>query len=52
VLGASRGFGVAIQDTRGRYGSEVEFRNMQDEGPDGWDMLESRAQTAGTCSRC
>src|SRR5690242_4240064 len=36
---ASRGFAVAIQDTRGRYQSEGNFRSMQDDGPDGWDTL-------------
>jgi putative CocE/NonD family hydrolase len=36
---ALNGFAVAIQDTRGRYQSEGQFRSMQDDGPDGWDTL-------------
>src|SRR5262249_6577261 len=40
VRGALGGFAVVIQDTRGRFQSEGVFRNMQDDGPDGWDTLE------------
>jgi putative CocE/NonD family hydrolase len=40
VRGALRGFAVAIQDTRGRYRSQGEFRSMQDDGRDGWDTLD------------
>jgi putative CocE/NonD family hydrolase len=35
-----RGYVVAIQDTRGRFGSEGVFRPFEDEGPDGADTIE------------
>ncbi len=40
LRGAQAGFAVVIEDTRGRYASEGEFRSMQHDGPDGWDTLE------------
>jgi putative CocE/NonD family hydrolase len=40
VRAALQGFAVAIQDTRGRFHSEGVFRNMQDDGQDGWDTLD------------
>jgi len=37
---ARRGYVVAIQDVRGRYGSEGEFRLLLDEPEDGYDAVE------------
>src|SRR5258708_7202093 len=48
VRAALTGFAIAIQDARGRYESEGEFRSMQDDGPDGWDTLEGRAERRGS----
>jgi len=35
-----RGYAVVVQDVRGRYASEGEFRPYQQEGPDGFDTIE------------
>ena len=37
---AARGYLAAIQDCRGRYGSEGEFVLLANEGPDGYDAIE------------
>ena len=37
---ASQGYGVVVQDVRGRYGSEGEFYIYINEGKDGYDALE------------
>lgn len=37
---AGRGYLTAIQDCRGRYGSEGEFVLLANEGPDGYDAIE------------
>ena len=37
---AGHGYAVALQDVRGRYGSEGEFRPFRNEGPDGYDAIE------------
>lgn len=37
---AGRGYLAAIQDCRGRYGSEGEFVLLANEGPDGYDAIE------------
>jgi hypothetical protein len=34
------GYGVAVQDVRGRYHSEGTFYIYTQEGPDGWDAVE------------
>jgi len=36
----ARGYAVVLQDVRGRYASEGEFRPYQQEGPDGFDTIE------------
>ncbi len=33
------GYAVVVEDVRGRYGSEGEFRPLSQEGDDGWDTL-------------
>ena len=35
-----RGYAVVVQDVRGRYGSDGEFRPYQQEGKDGYDTIE------------
>jgi len=42
--GVERGYAVVIQDVRGRYGSEGEFRPYQQEGRDGYDTIEWAAR--------
>lgn len=37
---AGRGYLAAVQDCRGRYGSEGEFVLLANEGPDGYDAIE------------
>jgi uncharacterized protein len=37
---ARHGYAVALQDVRGRYGSEGEFQPFRNEGPDGYDAIE------------
>jgi len=39
-----RGFAVVVQDVRGRYTSDGEFRPYQNEGRDGFDTIEWAAQ--------
>lgn len=39
-----RGYAVVIQDVRGRYASEGEFRPYQQEGADGYDTIEWAAR--------
>lgn len=39
-----RGYAVVIQDVRGRYASEGEFRPYENEGRDGYDTIEWAAQ--------
>ena len=41
-----RGYGVMIQDVRGRYASDGEFTPYQNEGKDGYDTIEWAAQQA------
>jgi putative CocE/NonD family hydrolase len=41
---AQRGYAVVIQDVRGRYHSDGEFRPYQDEGQDGYDTIEWAAK--------
>ncbi|MBI4765064.1 MAG: CocE/NonD family hydrolase [Deltaproteobacteria bacterium] len=40
---AFEGYAIIIQDTRGRFASEGEFRPMSPEGPDGYDTIETVA---------
>src|SRR5437867_11169858 len=40
----ARGYAVVIQDVRGRYASEGEFRPYQNEGRDGYDTIEWAAR--------
>ncbi len=40
----ARGYAVVIQDVRGRYGSEGEFRPYENEGRDGFDTIEWAAR--------
>jgi uncharacterized protein len=37
---AERGYAVVIQDVRGRYQSDGDFRPYENEGPDGYDTIE------------
>jgi uncharacterized protein len=37
---AERGYAVVIQDVRGRYHSDEEFRPYENEGRDGYDTIE------------
>lgn len=37
---AERGYAVVIQDVRGRYHSDGDFRPYENEGPDGYDTIE------------
>ncbi|MQA00184.1 MAG: CocE/NonD family hydrolase [Dehalococcoidia bacterium] len=37
---ASHGYVLVLQDVRGRFGSEGEFRLLANEGPDGYDAVE------------
>lgn len=39
-----RGYAVVIQDVRGRYASDGEFRPYENEGPDGFDTIEWAAR--------
>jgi putative CocE/NonD family hydrolase len=39
-----RGYAVVIQDVRGRYGSDGEFRPYENEGRDGFDTIEWAAR--------
>jgi len=39
-----RGYAVVVQDVRGRYASDGEFRPYQDEGHDGYDTIEWAAR--------
>ena len=39
-----RGYAVVVQDVRGRYASDGEFRPYQNEGHDGYDTIEWTAQ--------
>src|SRR5437016_7638348 len=39
-----RGYAVVIQDVRGRYASDGEFRPYENEGRDGFDTIEWAAQ--------
>lgn len=39
-----RGYAVVVQDVRGRYGSDGEFRPYEHEGRDGYDTIEWAAQ--------
>jgi putative CocE/NonD family hydrolase len=39
-----RGYAVVVQDVRGRYASEGEFRPYENEGRDGFDTIEWAAQ--------
>jgi predicted acyl esterase len=41
-----RGYAVVVQDVRGRYASEGEFRPYQQEGQDGFDTIEWAAAQA------
>src|SRR4029434_9794171 len=41
---AERGYAVVIQDVRGRYQSEGEFRPYENEGRDGYDTIEWAAK--------
>ncbi len=38
--GVERGYAVVIQDVRGRYHSDGDFRPYENEGPDGYDTIE------------
>jgi putative CocE/NonD family hydrolase len=40
----ARGYAVVVQDVRGRYGSDGEFRPYEHEGRDGYDTIEWAAQ--------
>ncbi len=40
----ARGYAVVIQDVRGRFGSEGEFRPYENEGRDGFDTIEWAAR--------
>ena len=42
----ARGYAVVVQDVRGRYASEGEFRPYQQEGQDGFDTIEWAAAQA------
>jgi putative CocE/NonD family hydrolase len=39
-----RGYAVVVQDVRGRYGSDGEFRPYENEGRDGYDTIEWAAR--------
>jgi uncharacterized protein len=41
---AERGYAVVVQDVRGRYASDGEFRPYQNEGHDGYDTIEWAAR--------
>ena len=41
---ADRGYAVVVQDVRGRFQSEGEFRPYENEGPDGYDTIEWAAR--------
>lgn len=41
---AERGYAVVVQDVRGRYASDGEFRPYQNEGRDGYDTIEWAAR--------
>jgi uncharacterized protein len=41
---AERGYAVVVQDVRGRYASDGEFRPYQNEGRDGYDTIEWAAK--------
>lgn len=41
--GAFAGYAFVVQDLRGRFASEGEFRAMASEGPDGYDTIETVA---------
>jgi uncharacterized protein len=43
VHAAFAGYAVVVQDLRGRFASEGEFRPMVSEGPDGYDTIENVA---------
>ena len=43
---AERGYAVVVQDVRGRYASDGEFRPYQNEGHDGYDTIEWAARQA------
>jgi len=40
LLSATRGYGVIVQDTRGRWASDGEFYPLRDEFQDGYDAVE------------
>jgi uncharacterized protein len=44
--GVERGYAVVVQDVRGRYASDGEFRPYQSEGRDGYDTIEWAATQA------
>jgi uncharacterized protein len=49
--GVEKGYAVVVQDVRGRYASEGEFRPYQNEGRDGYDTIEwaaSQPWSSGT----
>jgi len=41
---SARGYAVVVQDVRGRYGSDGEFRPYEHEGRDGYDTIEWAAR--------
>ncbi|WP_174727574.1 CocE/NonD family hydrolase [Mesobacillus harenae] len=44
MMAASKGFAVLVQDTRGRFESDGEFKPYQDDAKDGFDTIEWAAQ--------
>ena len=46
-----RGYAVVVQDVRGRYSSDGEFRPYEHEGPDGYDTIEWAARQSWSNGR-
>ena len=51
VHAVERGYAVVVQDVRGRYASDGDFRPYQDEGRDGYDTIEWAASQPWSTGR-